>query len=145
MNDDRTQVIGRLGKDADLRYMPDGRPVCSFNVAADRSYKDKDGNKISKTAWYRCSIFGKFGETMSQYLEKGNQVYVEGQLRINEQGNPRIREYEGKHYCNFELTVKGIKLLGSKRNGSSSSSSAAAQGDQDFDFGDLSDEDYMDF
>lgn len=139
---DQTEVIGHLGNNAELKFMPDGRQVCSFNVAADRSYK-KDGEKVRRTIWYRCSIFGKYGETMCQYLNKGGLVYAAGELRANQDGNPRIREWEGKHYCNFELTVKKLKLLGGRKNDSSSSSSAAAK-DDDFDFGDLNDDDFLD-
>ena len=99
-------LIGRLTKDAALRYTSTGDPVADISLAVDDGYGE---NK--KTIWFRCSLWGKRAVSLEQYLTKGTQVYVEGRLNHDE-GNPRVWG-EGK--ASFEITVTDIKLLGGGR------------------------------
>jgi single-strand DNA-binding protein len=74
-------IIGRLGQDPKLSYLPSGQPVANFNVATDESFKDKDGNKVERTEWHRVAVYGRSAEFCANYLTKGRLVYIEGTLR----------------------------------------------------------------
>ena len=74
-------LIGRLGPDPKLTYLPSGSPVANFNVATDESYRDRDGNKVEKTEWHRVAVYGRSAEFCGNYLSKGRLVYIEGALR----------------------------------------------------------------
>jgi single-strand DNA-binding protein len=73
-------IVGYLGRDPELRYTTQGTPVCDFSVATTERRKDKAGEMQELTTWFRVSLFGRQAELASQYLTKGRQVYVEGQL-----------------------------------------------------------------
>ncbi|KAF5035304.1 Single-stranded DNA-binding protein [anaerobic digester metagenome] len=73
-------LIGRLGRDPEMRYTPSGQPVANFSVATDESYTSKDGQKVEKTEWHRIVVWGKQAEFCGNYLSKGRLVYVEGKL-----------------------------------------------------------------
>lgn len=81
-------IIGNLTRDPELKALPSGTKVCSFAVATNRSYKDKDGNRQDATEFHNVSAFAKLGELAAQYLKKGSQVYVEGRLQT--------RSWDGK-------------------------------------------------
>ena len=100
-------LIGRLTKDAESRYTPDGKPVLDINLAVDDGYGE---NK--KTLWVRCSLWGERGEKLSQYLTKGGQIYIEGRLN-HVDGNPRIWGDPAK--ASFEVFVTDLKLLASPK------------------------------
>ncbi|HEX8185760.1 MAG TPA: single-stranded DNA-binding protein [Blastocatellia bacterium] len=76
----KIMIVGYLGRDPELRYTPQGTPVCDFSVATTERRKDKSGDAQEVTTWFRVSLFGRQAEVASQYLSKGRQVYVEGQL-----------------------------------------------------------------
>src|SRR5215216_2938416 len=80
----KIMIIGYLGRDPELRYTPQGTPVCDFSVATTERRKDKSGDTQEVTTWFRVSMFGRQAEIASQYLSKGRQVYVEGQLSQRE-------------------------------------------------------------
>ena len=77
----KVMLIGRLGKDPELRYTPSGSPVATFNIATDESYKDKEGKKVENTDWHRVVVWNKLAEICGQYLKKGSLVYIEGKLK----------------------------------------------------------------
>ena len=74
-------MIGRLGKDPEVRYTPDGTMVTNFTMATDESYKDKSGEKVQRTEWHRIVTFGKLAEICGNYLVKGKLVFVEGRIQ----------------------------------------------------------------
>ena len=86
-------LVGYLGGDPESRYTPSGTAVANFNVATNESRKSSDGNFEDHTEWHRCVLFGKPAETATQYLKKGQMVYVEGRLRTrsweDKEGNKR--------------------------------------------------------
>jgi single-strand DNA-binding protein len=96
-----TTVAGNLGKDAELRHTPNGDSVCSFSVASNSKRGDKD-----VTTWVRCSLWGKRGTALMQYLTKGTRVAVSGSLSL--------REYDkdGEARTSLELNVQDVALLG---------------------------------
>jgi single-strand DNA-binding protein len=77
-------IVGNLGKDPELRYTPQGNPVCNFTVATNEKRKDKAGESQDVTTWFTVTFWGKQAETASQYLTKGRPVYIEGRLSIEE-------------------------------------------------------------
>lgn len=73
--------IGRLGKDVDMRFMPNGEAVANFSIAVGADYRDKNGNKQEVTEWINIAAYGKLGEVCGEYLVKGSQVYVQGRYK----------------------------------------------------------------
>lgn len=87
-------LIGNLGNDPDLRYMPNGNAVCNMAVATSDSWKDKQtGQQQERTEWHRVAMFGKIAEIAGQYLRKGSKVYVEGRLQTREWEKDGIKRY----------------------------------------------------
>ena len=115
----RCDFIGRLGKDPEIRYTPNGTAVANFNIAVGEKWKDKNtGEQKEKTEWVRCVSFGKLAEICGEYLEKGKQVYVSGKLQTRE-----WNDKEGNKRYTTEIIVNQIQMLGDgNRNGESESS-----------------------
>ena len=107
-------IVGNLGRDPEMRYMPDGRPVTQLNVATNNTYKDASGQVVKETTWFRVSVFGKQAEACAQYLQKGRMVLVEGRLRPDKQtGGPRIWEkQDGTKGATFEVTALNVRFIG---------------------------------
>ena len=82
-------LVGNLGRDAELRYTPGGAAVSTINMATTEVWNDKAGQRQVKTEWHRISVWGKQAESLSEYLTKGKQVYVEGRLQSRKA--PRCR------------------------------------------------------
>jgi len=81
MSVNKVILVGRLGQDPDVRYMPNETAVCNFSLATSSSYKDKSGEKVDQTEWHRIVMFGKVAEIAKEYLKKGSQIFVEGRLQ----------------------------------------------------------------
>lgn len=109
----KVTVVGRLGRDPEMRYMPSGDPVTSFSVATDRGWTDKNGQKQKETTWFRVSVFGKQAEATNQYLSKGKMVLVEGRLRADPKtGGPSVyTKSDGAAGANFEIVAENIRFL----------------------------------
>ena len=87
-------IIGHLGRDPEMRYTPSGESVTSFSVASTRRYRTTGGEQREETMWFNISAWGRIGETCNQYLTKGRQVYIEGNLSTRvfqgNDGQPRV-------------------------------------------------------
>ena len=85
-------IIGNLGRDPEMRYMPDGTAVTSFSVATSRRWTDRQsGQPVDETTWFRVTVWGRQGETANQYLSKGSKVLVEGRIKPDTNtGSPRL-------------------------------------------------------
>jgi single-strand DNA-binding protein len=102
-------LVGRLGKDPEVRYTPDGAMVTSFSLATDEQWKDKSGEKVQKTEWHNIVTFGKLAEICGNYLAKGLLVYIEGRIRT--------RSWEGKdgvERYTTEIIAADMKMLSPK-------------------------------
>lgn len=108
----RVILVGNLGKDAELRYTGGGAAVASFSVATTEVWKDKDGQRQEQTEWHRISLWGKQAESVSQYLTKGKQVYVEGRLQTR-----KWQDKEGHDRYTTEVKADRVVLLGSSGGG----------------------------
>jgi single-strand DNA-binding protein len=91
----KVMVIGNVGRDPEMRYIPSGRPVTSFSVATSRSWTNSEGEHREETEWFNVVAWGKLAEICKQHLRKGQQVYVEGRLQTrsweDSDGNRRFR------------------------------------------------------
>lgn len=98
-------LIGTLGRDPEMRFLPNGNAVCSASLATDEGYKDKNtGQQVDKTEWHRVEAFGRLAEIMGEYLKKGSKVYIEGKLRTDEYEKDGIKRYSTKIIAN-DLTM----------------------------------------
>lgn len=105
-------LVGRLGKEPETRYMPDGKAITSFSVATDESYKDKAGEKVQKTEWHSIVTFGKLAEICGKYLAKGKLVYVEGKIQTRSWDDK-----EGKKRYTTEIVANNVRMLEAKGEG----------------------------
>ena len=106
----QTSVIGHLGGDPELRFLPSGVAVASFSVATSKKWMGQDGQKQEKTVWFRISVWNKQAEIVAQYLKKGAKVHVIGELE-----EPRV--YTGKDgvsRASLELRAGNVTFLDSK-------------------------------
>jgi single-strand DNA-binding protein len=101
--------IGRLGRDPEVRYLNDGKMITSFSIAVDESYKNKDGEKVSKTEWVNIVAFGKLAEICGNYLVKGKLVYIEGKIQTRS-----WEDKEGVKRSTTEIVANDMKMLDSK-------------------------------
>lgn len=124
---DKTMIVGKVGRDAEMRYMPNGEPVTSFSVAVDRSYK-KDDQHVKRTIWYKVSVFGKFAEVCRD-IKKGDNVFVEGELQADwSNGAPRIwTNKESQPQSAFEVTAQTVRFLSPKREAAPQAEAAPAE------------------
>jgi len=115
-------IIGNLGRDPEMRYMPDGTAVTSFSVATSRRWTDgRSGQQQDETAWFRVSVWRKQAETANQYLSKGKKVLVEGRLKVDPQtGGPALfTRQDGTVGASFEIVAENIRLLSGREEGGS--------------------------
>lgn len=118
----KVMIIGTLGRDPEMRYLPNGNAVCSMSLATDEGYKDKNtGQQVDKTEWHRVEAFGRLAEIMGEYLKKGSKCYVEGKLKTDEYEKDGIKRYSTKVVAN-EMT-----MLDSKQDGQGAPSQQAPQ------------------
>lgn len=108
-----TQVIGNVGKDTEMRYLPNGTAVAAFSVAANEQFTDSTGEKVKRTVWYRVSVFGKLAEVCNQFVKRGMLVFVSGHLTADpETGGPRVwNKKDGTPTSSFELKGNEVKFL----------------------------------
>lgn len=102
-------LVGRLGKDPDVRYTPDGTMVTNFNLATDEQWKDKNGEKVQKTEWHRIVTWGKLAEICGNYLVKGKLVYIEGRIQTRS-----WEDKEGVKRFTTEIIASNMQMLDSK-------------------------------
>ncbi len=110
----KVMVIGELGRDPEMRYMPNGRPVTSFSVATTRSWTNAAGERREETEWFNVVAWGNLAEICKQRLRKGQQVYVDGRLQTRS-----WEDQEGRKCFRAELVANEMILLNSRRGTSS--------------------------
>ena len=112
-------LIGNLGGDPEVRFLPSGQPVGNFNIATTERWSGKDGNPGEKTEWHRIVVFGKQAENCKEYLRKGRQVYIEGRLQTREWQNK-----EGQKQRTTEVIAQTVQFLGGPGGGGGGGRSA---------------------
>lgn len=110
-------LVGNLGNDPEIRYMPGGAAVANITIATSDSWRDKaTGEQREKTEWHRVALFGKLAEVAGEYLRKGSQVYIEGQLQTR-----KWQDQSGQDRYTTEVVVQGfngvMQMLGGRAQG----------------------------
>jgi single-strand DNA-binding protein len=110
-------IVGNLGRDPEMRYMPDGTAVTNFSVATNRRWTDRSsGEPREETTWFRVSVWGRQGETANEYLSKGRQVLVEGRMRADPAtGGPQTwTGQDGTVRASFEVIADVVRFIGGR-------------------------------
>lgn len=105
-------LVGNLGRDPEMRYLPSGEAVANLAIATTDKYKDKTGQMVEQTEWHRVSFFGRTAEVCGQYLKKGSQVYVEGSIRTR-----KYTDKEGVEKYATEIRGDRMQMLGGRSGG----------------------------
>ena len=100
-------LIGRLGRDPEVRYMPNGEAVCNFSVATSESWKDQSGQRQEKTEWHNITMYRRLAEIAGKYLKKGSQVYLEGKIQTR-----KYTDKNGAERTAYDIIANEMKMLG---------------------------------
>ena len=107
-------LVGNLGRDPEVRFMPNGEAVCNFSIATTDSWKDKSGQKQERTEWHNIVMYRKLAEIAGEYLKKGRPVYVEGRLQTR-----KWQTKEGQDRYTTEIVADQMQMLGGREGGGS--------------------------
>ncbi len=110
-------LVGNLGRDPEVRFMPNGEAVCNFSIATTDSWKDKSGAKQERTEWHNIVMYRKLAEIAGEYLKKGRPVYVEGRLQTR-----KWQTKEGQDRYTTEIIADQMQMLGGRDGGGSNAS-----------------------
>ena len=109
----RVILIGNLGKDPEVRYMPSGSAICNITVATSRQWKDKtSGERQEETEWHRIALFDRLAEIAGEYLKKGKSVYIEGRLKTR-----KYTDKDGVEKYATDIVATEMQLLGGREGG----------------------------
>jgi single-strand DNA-binding protein len=117
-------LVGNLGRDAELRYTPGGAAVATLNMATTEVWNDKGGQRQEKTEWHRVVLWGKQAESLSEYLTKGKQIYIEGRLQTRQWDDK-----DGNKRYTTEIRADRVTLLGGGGGGGARSAAPRGGGD----------------
>lgn len=102
-------LVGNLGRDPEMRYMPSGEAIANLAIATSRKYKNKAGEMVEETEWHRVTFFGKLAEIAGQYLKKGRSVYVEGRIKTD-----KYTDKEGVEKFSTQIIANEMQMLGGR-------------------------------
>lgn len=102
-------LVGNLGRDPEIRYMPSGEPVANITIATSSKYKGKTGEMVEETEWHRVTFFGKLAEIVGQYLKKGRSVYVEGRIKTR-----KYTDKDGVEKYATDIIANEMQMLGGR-------------------------------
>ncbi len=129
MSVNKVILVGRLGKDPEVKKMTSGESVANVTMATSENYKDKSGQKQEKTEWHNLVFYRRLAEIAGQYLTKGSMIYVEGKIQTR-----KWQTKEGQDRYTTEIIVNEMTMLGGKSAGSQTSQSVAQSPKQEDDF-----------
>lgn len=119
-------LVGNLGRDPEVRYMPNGEAVCNFSIATTDNWKDKNGQRQERTEWHNIVMYRKLAEIAGEYLKKGRPVYLEGRLQTR-----KWQTKEGQDRYTTEIIADQMQMLGG-RDGGGGGGGASYDGGEDF-------------
>lgn len=105
------QFIGRLGRDPEQSYMPNGNAVCKISIAVGESWKDQSGQKQERTTWVPIVAFGKLAEIMGQYLAKGSRIYISGKFQVR-----KWQGQDGQDRYTTEIIASNMQMLDARND-----------------------------
>jgi len=125
----KVMIIGRLGRDPEMRYTPSGKPVTTFLIATSRSWNTSEGERRTETEWFDVVAWGALAEICKQYLNKGQQVYVEGRLQTR-----HWDDAEGIKHSMTEVVANEMIMLGERRENAEPAPEAETGEEDEFPF-----------
>ena len=134
----KVMIIGRLGRDPELRYTQNGTPVTSLNIATDESYIDREGVRQDRTEWHRVTVFQKQAENCSNYLTKGSLVFVEGSLQTR-----KWQDQQGQDRYTTEIKAQRVQFLDRRNNNNNNDGGQRESAPRDNMGGGMGREDYQ--
>ena len=114
-------LIGRLGRDPEVKYTPSGAPVAKFSLATDEVFKDRSGEQQKRTEWHNIVAWNKLAEICGEYLTKGKQVYIEGSIRSRQ-----WEDQAGNKRTAYDIVARDMRMLGSKADSDRVATAASA-------------------
>ncbi len=105
----KVQLIGRLGRDPEMKYTASGDPIANFSVATSEFTRDRDGNRGERTEWHNISVFGKIAEVCNTYIRKGSLVYIEGSLNTR-----KWQDKNGQDRYTTSINARTVQFLDKK-------------------------------
>lgn len=105
-------IVGTLGQDPEVKYMPNGNAVANLSVATNEKWKDQQGQPQERTEWHRMTIYGKLAEIVGEYLRKGSQAYFEGKLQTR-----KWQDQSGQDRYTTEIVVSNMQMIGGRQDG----------------------------
>ena len=115
-------LIGNLGRDPEVRYMPNGEAVCNFSIATSETWKDQHGQKQERTEWHAITLYRRMAEVAGQYLKKGSQVYIEGRIQSR-----KYTDKNGVERTAYEIIGNEMKMLGGGNDSGQQAQAAQAE------------------
>ena len=121
MSVNKVILVGRLGRDPETRYIPNGEAITNFSLATDEQWRDRNGERQTRTEWHNVSLYGKLGEIANQYLRKGSQVFIEGKIQSR-----KYTDKDGIERMAYNIIGNEMKMLGNRNDGSDSGNNNTA-------------------
>ena len=112
MSVNKVILVGCLGRDPETRYMPNGDAITNFSLATDEQWRDRNGERQTRTEWHNVSLYGKLGEIANQYLRKGSQVFIEGKIQSR-----KYTDKDGIERMAYNIIGNEMKMLGNRNDG----------------------------
>jgi len=125
----KVMLIGRLGRDPEMRYTPSGRPVTTFSMATSRTWNTSEGERRTETEWFNVVAWGSLAEICKQFLIKGQQVYVEGRLQTR-----HWEDTEGNKHSVTEIVANEMIMLGERREMNNAGAEYSVEEEDEFPF-----------
>jgi single-strand DNA-binding protein len=125
----KVMLIGRLGRDPEMRYTPSGRPVTTFSMATSRTWNTSEGERRTETEWFNIVAWGSLAEICKQFLIKGQQVYVEGRLQTR-----HWEDTEGNKHSVTEIVANEMIMLGERREMNNTGAEYSVEEEDEFPF-----------
>ncbi len=122
MTVNRVILVGRLGKDPEMRYTPNGTAVCKFSLATDEGWRDQTGQLQKRTEWHNIVAWSKLAENCQKLLTKGKQIYVEGRIQTRQWD-----DRDGNKRTTTEIVIGTMRLLGSRAEAAAGAASPTAE------------------
>src|SRR5260370_12141640 len=123
MSVNKVILVGRLGRDPETRYTGGGQAVGNLSVAADETYKDRNGERQKRAEWQRITVWGKQAEIAQQYLKKGSLVFIEGRIQSRE-----WQDKEGQKRTSYDIIASNFRMLGGRADSAAAGASAGGMG-----------------
>jgi single-strand DNA-binding protein len=121
----KVMIIGRLGRDPEMRYTPSGKPVTTFSVATHRSWNTSEGERRTETEWFNVVAWGNLAEICKEYLGKNRLVYIEGRLQTRHWDDP-----EGNKHTSIEIVANEMIMLDERRENEQSPDTDSGEEDE---------------